>query len=773
MDVELPNGVVIEDVPDGTSKEEIKRKAISAGLATEADFPSETNPPAQHSAQHAQVQPQQPTQEAQVQPQQPDFSKSPEQQPLDQVYEPQPGVQKEQTTLAGLPVTMYRPEEEANPTNIAQMTPSQIAVGGLENITQMATGALGTLGGVAKSTYDKLTGEPSEKAAKDLMETQEALTYHPKTQAGEMINKGIGEVLHPIFSPIQNKLNDAADYIEKDLNSPLAAAHVRNALNELPYIGELGKIGRLGRVAEASEEATRATPKDINAPATIMKAANKRPKVQEARANEIAAAFNPDIERVEAAKRLGIEGELLPSSTAKNQQAIELERGLASIPASHLSEKAKNETEAIAQKADDLITDFGGSHDKATLSDEVRDNLASTIDGLESKSDELYDKIDQVIPKKAKVDIGNIKSVLQEEAENMGGEERLAPILGKFFSIANNPKGVTYAFLDNERKDIGRAIDKSKGIYKDERTAILNKMYSLITDAMGVTADKYGMGDVWDTAKALVSKRKDLEKNSIKLLGENLANAIVPEVGKSIQPLSNGNYGKFDKLMSILPESERQKVVMSALGDVFTGGSRKEKQLSLPGFVDWMEGLNRNKAAKARLYKNMPEGASERLEDMAKVAKGIRDARAQNINTGRLNTLVKKFDSKNGLMAKLYGVGKIAIGATIGSHFGPIGSSIGSALSIMPELLSRGKNIPLTQSADEMLASPEFRKAIVSYAKAGTDTQREAIERAVSRNKKVRQWVSEMSKTGAKGAAQTIRAAGVLHYLTQPEQDKS
>lgn len=40
MDVTLPNGVVIENVPETATKEEIKRKAIAAGLAKETDFPS-------------------------------------------------------------------------------------------------------------------------------------------------------------------------------------------------------------------------------------------------------------------------------------------------------------------------------------------------------------------------------------------------------------------------------------------------------------------------------------------------------------------------------------------------------------------------------------------------------------------------------------------------------------------------------------------------------------------------------------------------------------
>jgi len=46
MNVTLPNGKVIENVPEGTSKEEIKRKAIAAGFATEADFPQEQPQPA-------------------------------------------------------------------------------------------------------------------------------------------------------------------------------------------------------------------------------------------------------------------------------------------------------------------------------------------------------------------------------------------------------------------------------------------------------------------------------------------------------------------------------------------------------------------------------------------------------------------------------------------------------------------------------------------------------------------------------------------------------
>jgi hypothetical protein len=44
MDVRLPNGRIIKDVPEGTSKDEVRRKAVAAGLIADSDFPRESTP---------------------------------------------------------------------------------------------------------------------------------------------------------------------------------------------------------------------------------------------------------------------------------------------------------------------------------------------------------------------------------------------------------------------------------------------------------------------------------------------------------------------------------------------------------------------------------------------------------------------------------------------------------------------------------------------------------------------------------------------------------
>jgi hypothetical protein len=44
MDVRLPNGTIIKNVPEGTSKEAVMQKAISAGLAKPEDFGQQASP---------------------------------------------------------------------------------------------------------------------------------------------------------------------------------------------------------------------------------------------------------------------------------------------------------------------------------------------------------------------------------------------------------------------------------------------------------------------------------------------------------------------------------------------------------------------------------------------------------------------------------------------------------------------------------------------------------------------------------------------------------
>jgi hypothetical protein len=62
MDVRLPNGTIIKNVPEGTSKEEIRVKAINAGYAKAEDFPDAQKADVPHIDPTGQIAPNNPTQ---------------------------------------------------------------------------------------------------------------------------------------------------------------------------------------------------------------------------------------------------------------------------------------------------------------------------------------------------------------------------------------------------------------------------------------------------------------------------------------------------------------------------------------------------------------------------------------------------------------------------------------------------------------------------------------------------------------------------------------
>lgn len=711
------------------------------------------------------------------------------------------------------PPTMEQQLKEAGGGRSAVSDLTQGAIGAGETGLQMLTGTGAAAYGGMKSMYDLATGDSLEDAAKDIQQAEQDYTYQPRTEAGQAISKGIGKAVSTVMDPVQHVADNAANHIYRETGSEMLAGIVRSIPNaaliiapEVPKVfrGAKGVVRRARGLEEAEPRTTPevetptetpdlqtqlestageeprdmeplSTPEDV--PKQIMEAAKASEKEQAKKADVVASQFDPDIKRVEAAKRLGIEHALLPSSTARNQQAIEIERGLASKRGSKLSVAAQEETKAIAQKADDLITDFGGSTDKAALSDKLKASIDTSIKNLDDKSEELYEKIDESIPRTARVNTSGIKTKLKQEANDMGGARNLEPIEKKVLKMANTEGGPTYALIEKERKKVGDALRKSQGPYKDANSGTLKKLYGMITEAQEGTASEHGMADTWNAAKNLVVKRKQLEDNSVKLLGKNLTGAIMPKVGASMKKLSSGDYKNFDEVMGALPESERGEVVMSALNDVFTGGSRKEKQLSIPAFDDWMNGLSKNKAAKARVYKYMPKGAPERLEDMHTIAKGIREAQSKEISTGLLDTLVKEFDSQDGIMSRLYGLGKKGLFVAGASHFGPLVASMAAAGSVASEILSRSPKVPLTKAADEMLANPMFRKAVIEYASATSEAKRASIERTMARRPVVRKWLKSVGeasvKVGKSDESKRIAKLGVMNYLTQPGKDES
>lgn len=540
------------------------------------------------------------------------------------------------------------------------------------------------------------------------------------------------------FDPEEVALSGAFGGIGKKVEDVISAGLAsRRAAKEAQRAAEGGAEQSVRQVAEITGETPEAVVEGI----------------RRGRQEDIAAMAQIDQEILDAANRLGpeVRDQLLTSHAAKNVAYREIEQGLKSIPGSKLKEQEVALIGDLARQADDLITDFGGEIDKAAVSQQIKDQATNTIEQLGKQAEDVYADIGAAMKGKSGP-ATNTRAFLREQAQELGGKQNLDALEKRLMNITAK-ENVPYALIDRERKKIGQAINQKAGPYKDEAVGALKNMYRLLTEDQEAMAAAEGMDAAWGAAKGIVSKRKELEDNSIVLLGKELADAAMPKIGRAIKKLPSGDYKDFRKYMNALPQDQREKVVLTAMNDAFTLGSRKEKQLALSGFDDWYKDLKRNPQTMAMLREYLPEGASSRLDDLAKVVGGVRRAQESAITTGRIMAVPAQFDMPS-VIDKVVGPSMKAAAAKLPGVFG----------GLIDDVVSRGKTAR-SEAADKLLASPQFRAAIEELATTGAERQSRRIQ-ALERSKAYKDWLRSLPAEQSRA----IAAGGLPSWLMESEE---
>lgn len=501
----------------------------------------------------------------------------------------------------------------------------------------------------------------------------------------------------------------------------------------------------------------------------------------------LADEVRPDETILQAADRLGIKDQLIPSQYSKSQAYREIEQGLASIPGSQLNAQQKQATAMLAQRADDMIQKYGGNIDKAALSTDFKNRGMALVDDLGKQADDLYGKVAEAIPVTTKITADSTVGYLTNKAKELGGSEALSPIERRTLSMLSGggkqvdldpnssqalatygrEKGYernlpTYARVDQLRKQVGEGL-RGRGAFKDAEAGSLKQLYARLSDDQQSAANQLGAGELFSAAKQVVARRKAIEDDLMAVLGKDLSGALTAKTGNAIRSLAAGNYKDFDMIVSKIPKDQQQRVVMTSLNDALTAGSRMEKQLSAPGFTDWYEGLKRNNAARRRLYQYMPKDARRTLDDIAKVAKGMRDANKERITTGRIQALMDNFANEGGMLSKLYGIGKkVAVAEGAGTAAGIPGA--GTA-GVIASVMSKEKT-PIMKAADDLLSSQQFKAAVNEYAKTGGKSKK--AEAQLVKTRPYQKWLSNLTK--AQQAA--IKSNGAMMWLSQSVNDE-
>lgn len=505
----------------------------------------------------------------------------------------------------------------------------------------------------------------------------------------------------------------------------------------------------------------------------------------------LAGQAAPNAKTLDAAKRLGIEDYLQPDHVTTNQAYRELAQAVKSVPGSEARATEMQGLEQVAQRADKLINDIGGTADLSSLDASVKRSLQATQNELEARANKLYADLRKSIPATTEAPADNVLSFVEQRAKELGGKQNLTPMekqilarlspkagggrpelapsieSGDFTTPsqlrqareASGQRGVmfgqgpqppkpgivptlrqpTYALLDDVRKDLGAAA-RQAGPFKDADTGLAKKLYSLLSDDQAAIVGRHGMAETYNAARQAIAVRKGIEDDLVALFGKQLDRSIVGDLSGAIQALPKGDTSKLVKLLKSVPTEMRQEVTASGLASAFrTAGTRGP--ISFSQYEKWYEGLLRNKQAHTTLMANLPPAARKQLSDLYRVSKGISAASRERITTGRIMAVREQFKAADGLAGKLYDVAKrSAVGATVGGAASTVvGPGAGAAIA---SALTKGAKPAADKAIDALIASPEF---LAATRAAGTPKQAAAIKHLAA-SKEFTQFVRALNQ---------------------------
>lgn len=448
---------------------------------------------------------------------------------------------------------------------------------------------------------------------------------------------------------------------------------------------------------------------------TVSATAKKAGEGSKSAVETLATQVMPDEEKIQAARRLGIEEYLQPDHVTTNQVYRELAQAVKSYPGSIARAEELKGLEKVTQAADEIINKLAAG-DASTISDAAKKQLQAAHDASFKEAGKLYDELRQAIPATTRVQADNVLNTIKSRADELGGVEFLSAPEKQVLAKLSPKNGVlpTYALLDDVRRDIVAAKFKGQGAFKDADDRILDILNNGLREDQKSVAEQFGKGDVFELAQKTAGTYKSIQDDLKSLFGKDISGSLVGDMSASARALSKGDTSKFLGLLSsikYLPKEQQQQIVAGGLRTAF-GEKLASGQMNFGSYAKWYRGLKDNKQAYTALMSNLPKETVKSLDDLAKVADGIAAASRERIQTGRIQVvedIVKNADTTIGRMYEAVkgSSGKMLLGGVadiVGTGGAGMAFALGSAL--------QKKKDPAMKAVDAVISSPQFIKAV-------------------------------------------------------------
>lgn len=491
---------------------------------------------------------------------------------------------------------------------------------------------------------------------------------------------------------------------------------------------------------------------------SVVSAGRSGRKGAEIRAVEdVAGTVNP--ETMAASERLGL-GDAPLAVVTDDAATQELGGIMAAIPASESSIKLNAYVEEFGRRADSLVEELGGSLDRGFVDQDLLTKMQSDIGRIKAVENVLYDRIRSEIGGDTIVNAKPLKNLLSARARTLGGRKNLSKVEKDVLDRVEDGR-ITYASLDDIISNVGAAIGKDTDEYSTVQSAKLADMYSNLSKMREGVAETFGQKNNLQRAKKIGAARFGLQEASTSLFGKNLNKSVFPMIDRSVKGLERGNVREFRATMELIPEKFRKPVAATMLNTALSGGQGQKAGINSGQFSAWYSGLSKNETAMNELTKYVGSDAMKRLEDVAKVAKGVAGVTSSRVKTGVASESLKRLNDIDGLVGKIYGAARKA-------QYVPFAGSAAAAIGNTARLLSFEKT-PAIDAAQSIMGSDKFGAAVREAAKNGVQSRRfKRLDSQLKRTPEYKNYIRLVNDD----SKSRIAAMGLIPWIASQEDEE-
>jgi hypothetical protein len=368
------------------------------------------------------------------------------------------------------------------------------------------------------------------------------------------------------------------------------------------------------------------------------------------------AQVNPEAKA--AAERLGMD---LPFDVFSDNPQVRAAVGLTRSVAGGEAEAAwVNTVRNAITKADDVVQQFDaafieGRPAPGATSQRILDSLKGTQAQLSKDAGEIYQRVDDTIPKTSAVEFPKLTQTLDDLLSEVG-ETGLTTQEKKLYDLATDPNA-TYGRLLREKNLIGQAMAGKDSPYGNMDASSLKRLYAALADDQLTNVGSLGGATLRQELRAanlLTAKKKALENRIVGAFGKEIDGSVATLMQSAIKSASKGDAAQFNKLLKVVPPELRKETIATALASVSSSGrAAQEGAFGFAEFAKTYRGLRANPPVYKQIVETLGKDADTVLRDLYEISRRITDARSQVITTGKANQALVESMKAEGLIGRV------------------------------------------------------------------------------------------------------------------------